>query len=246
MVIAEFLQAHKWPLLAAAAVSGLSLFPLMGLPGAGLMAAFDAIANALHHRAPTHPTHYGDAHWPIAICYAVAAPWILFGIHVALTTTEVNGWHNAAVTMAAAFTGMAAFHTLAIYPAAASRAAAQIVFAASPEARRNDLEQALLRLVQSDSDYYLTNLLLREPAKRTVGAELFEVLEQMKKDAAGPQLSTAQLSSLEELARQLRSIEADLSLQREAAIRSSPEWVEVRRLSKDLLVSFSGTRPPPK
>jgi hypothetical protein len=242
ILIPAFFQAHKWPLLAAAAVSVLGFFPLMGLPGAGLMAVFDAVANVLHQRAPSHPTHYGDAHWPIALCYSIAAPWILFGVYLALKAVGVNGWHNAAATAAAAFVGLAAFHALAIYPAAASRATAQAALAASPEARLKDLEQALLRLSQSDSDYYLSNLQLQEPGKQTVGAELFAVLERIKKDAAGPQLSPAQLSSLEELAGKLRAIEANPSLQQEEATRSSPEWLEVRRRSEELLASLPAVR----
>ncbi len=232
--MADWFDAHKWPLLAAAAVSGLGVFPLMGLPGAGLMELLDRVANWLHGRPLGAPMQYGDAHWPIAICYSIAAPWLLFGIHWGLRTLGATGWLHAAAVAAIGLVTIAGVHALWVSPAASARAAERTAYEASPQARLRDLKQALMRLAESDNDYYLANLQGREPGKRTPGSELAEVLGQVEGSSAGPQLDAERLASLHALSALLRSIDGNPSLQQQHAIRTSPEWIEVRRRSKEL------------
>ena len=74
-----FARRHAWWLVGATVGSGLGLLSL-GLPGALAMSAFDLVWTAPDGWATPH----GDTAWPNAILLSLAAPWLVFGVHLGL------------------------------------------------------------------------------------------------------------------------------------------------------------------
>lgn len=117
----SFFQKYRGFLITAA-VSLLGFFPLMGAPGFGLMSAFQGIRAVTTGAA--YDVHYGDSAWPMAIMYAIVAPWIVYLVFLALgrlsTPLSLKTGKTRLLTAAfVSFAGLFVFHILFCLPAGA-------------------------------------------------------------------------------------------------------------------------------
>lgn len=106
----RFLAAHRVGLIAATLTSAAGLLT-MGAPGVLLFAAFDAAVQAGIAGPLGWPTPHGDTMWPMAIGYALLAPWLIFGATLLLARwTMLRRWPAAGLAGGAALAVLLALH----------------------------------------------------------------------------------------------------------------------------------------
>lgn len=237
-LLVALLNAKNGPLIAAAAVSILGFFPLMGGPGFLAIPVLDRTANLLFGRPAGHPTDYGDAGWPIALTYSIAIPWLVFALHAALKAAplKLEPWQRGAGSLALAFVVAAAAHAFFCYPIGYGRADARIKYARSPEGRRERLRQALLRFVANDAETFYSNLRNQEDPS-DVSTDFLAERDKAQAEPGIYHLTPAQAALLKELEAELRKIQSTPELLTEASIRTSPDWKKTRSLATKILSS---------
>lgn len=109
------IKEHKGFLISAA-ISLLGFFPLMGAPGFALISTFQAIL-ALATGAP-YDASYGDDTWPMAIMYAIAAPWVVFLTYQGLKrlNSSFRGKRALLFALLISFLALFVFHAIFCNP----------------------------------------------------------------------------------------------------------------------------------